>query len=295
MLRLLRWVATWPLRWIHAIGAMLGWLAYLGSPGYRRRLNANAALAGLPRAQVRAAVSEAGRLVAEAPWLWLSERAQHLMPLCTWDGDGVIDEALAQGRGLIVLTPHIGSFEVCARAFAERCGATHPATVLYRPAKQLWLRELEEQSRARPGLNTAPTSLAGVRQLLRALRRGEAVGLLPDQVPPAGQGVWAPFFGRPAYTMTLAARLVQLARAPWVVMWAQRLPKGRGWTLVVRAPSRPLPAGADSDERWLDESARLMNEVMERVIRQCPTQYLWGYNRYKKPRAAEAAAPGGDA
>jgi KDO2-lipid IV(A) lauroyltransferase len=66
------------------------------------------------------------------------------------------------------------------------------------------------------------------------------VGLLPDQVPPDGMGVWAPFYGRPAYTMTLAARLVQQTGAALLLIWAERLPAGRGWVLRV-SPARPCP------------------------------------------------------
>ena len=98
--------------------------------------------------------------------------------------------------------------------------------MLYRPARKAWLRELVDTSRTRPGLAVAPATLAGVRQMMRALRRGEAVGLLPDQVPPDGMGVWAPFFGRPAYTMTLAARLVQQTGAALLLAWGERLPRG---------------------------------------------------------------------
>jgi KDO2-lipid IV(A) lauroyltransferase len=290
MLTLVRWLSNWPLSWLHALGGVLGWTAYLASPTYRRRLRENATLAGLDAPQRRTAIAEAGRLVSEVPWLWLGRRSQPISAHVTWEGDALIDEALAAGRGLVLLTPHIGSFEVCAQAYAERWGTNRPLTVLYRPARQDWLRELEEGARSRPGLATAPTTLAGVRQLLRALKRGETVGLLPDQVPPQGQGAWAPFFGRPAYTMTLATRLTQLGGAPWLTMWAERRPAGAGWRVVVRAPSQALPTGAGDDEALQIACATVLNAEMERVIRQCPTQYLWGYHRYKRPRRPDAPA-----
>src|SRR3989344_4740241 len=93
-----------------------------------------------------------------------------------------------------------------------------PITVLYRPARQAWLAKVMETARNRPGMLAVPTTLAGVRQMIKALRRGEAVGLLPDQVPPDGQGLWAPFFGRDAYTMTLAVRLAQQTGAAVVLV-----------------------------------------------------------------------------
>jgi len=120
--------------------------------------------------------------------------------------------------------------------------------------------------------------------MIRALRRGEAVGLLPDQVPPSGMGVWAPFFGRPAYTMTLAARLLQQTGAVPLLIWGERLPRGAGYAVRVRPFGAPLPAG--TDEAAQAECAAIVNRAMEGLIRERPQQYLWGYHRYKAPRTA---------
>ena len=284
MSTLVRWLARRPLWLLHALGAGLGWLAYLLSPTYRRRFAAHAALAGVPPADWRASVAEAGRMVSELPWLWLRPPHEELGARVRWHGAELIEAAHAQGRGVLFLTPHMGCFEVTAQAIAERFAPAHgPITVLYRPARQAWLRTLIEGSRARPGVATAPASLAGVRLMIRALRRGEAVGLLPDQVPPSGMGVWAPFFGRPAYTMTLAARLLQQTGAVPLLIWGERLPHGAGYTVRVSALGETLPANDPTQA----ESAAVINRAMERLIRQCPQQYLWGYNRYKTPRSGD--------
>lgn len=287
---LLPWLSRRPLRLLHAAGALLGWLAYLASPSYRSRLKANASLAGVGVAQRRTSVAEAGKLVMELPRLWLRPRDQPIGDPVQWERAELIDAALAQGRGLVLLTPHMGSFEVAAQAYAERFGARQPITVLYRPARQAWLRELEETARARPALATAPATLAGVRQLMRALRSGQTLGLLPDQVPPLGMGVWAPFFGQPAYTMTLAARLAQQAGAAVLLIWAERLPRGAGYRVCLRPLAEPLPDKAGLDEEaWTGAAAAALNRSMEAVIRHKPEQYLWGYHRYKQPRQPEAA------
>lgn len=285
----LSWISRLPLGLIHRIGGALGWFAYTASGTYRRRLQANAARAGLTPAQRREAVAQAGRMVAELPWLWLRDAARPLGKLVQWQGAERVDEAIAAGRGVILLTPHLGCFEVVAQAYAERWGRDCPLTALYRPARQAWLREWQETSRARPGLHTAPASLAGVRQMLRALRRGETLGLLPDQVPPAGMGLWLPFFGEAAYTMTLAARLQQQSGAAWLVLWGERLPQANGWCVHVHRPEpTPERADASADERLAD-GALAINREMERLIRQAPQQYLWGYHRYKQPRTAPRA------
>ncbi len=284
---LLRWLSRWPLAWLHRLGTPVGWLAYGLSPTYRGRFVANARQAGLEPRTSRPAIAAAGRLLFELPPLWLRPAGESILQLVRWDGAELIDAALAHGRGVVFLTPHLGCFEVTAQAYAERYGAANgPITVLYRPARKAWLRGLVGTARARPGLATAPATLAGVRQMIRALRRGEAVGLLPDQVPPEGLGVWAPFFGKPAYTMTLAARLVQQTGAVPLAAWGERLDGGAGFVVHISAFEEALPG----DPAAQAESAAVVNRAMERLIRQRPQQYLWGYHRYKAParRALDA-------
>lgn len=273
-------------------GAAAGWLTYWASPTYRRRLRANAAQAGVSETDRRAAVANAGRMVFELPWLWLRPADRPIAAPVRWIGDAHLDALLREagqgGRGAILLTPHLGAFEVIAQAYAERWGARVPMTALYRPSRQATLRPIVEASRRRPGLVTAPANLAGVRQMIRALRRGEVVGLLPDQVPPQGMGVWAPFFGRDAYTMTLAARLAEQTGAALLPMRCERLPRGEGFVIVVEPMTESLPAGQSADPAHQIACAAVVNRAMERLIRDCPQQYLWGYHRYKAPRAAPA-------
>ncbi|HET7792954.1 MAG TPA: lysophospholipid acyltransferase family protein [Rhizobacter sp.] len=284
MLTLFHWFAGLPLGFLQALGAALGWLTYWLSPTYRRRMAANARQAGLSDAQWRPAIASAGRMVAELPFLWERPPSQPILPRMRFENIALLEAALARGKGVLLLTPHMGCFEVAAQAVAERFADRSAITVLYRPARKPWLRELVKSSRERPHLFAAPATLAGVRQMIRALRRGQMVGLLPDQVPPEGMGVWAPFFGRPAYTMTLAARLVQQTGAELLLAWAERLPRGDGYVLRFFPFSDELPADDAA------ESAARINRAMERLILQCPQQYLWGYHRYKAPRQQDAAA-----
>lgn len=266
-------LALLPLPVLHAAGAALGWLSFLGSGTYRRRFLENARQAGYAPAQVRPAVAEAGKLVFEAPRLWFGRP-----PAIEWDGADLIDAARASGRGIVFLTPHLGCFEATAQGYAARYGRI---TVLYRPARKPWLRELVDTARGRANLDAAPTTLAGVKQMLKALKAGEAVGLLPDQVPPDPLGAWAPFFGRPAYTMTLSARLAQQTGATILLAWGERLPWGRGYRIHLRAWPGDLA-------REPQAAAAQVNAQMERLVRECPRQYLWGYARYKAPAPARA-------
>lgn len=281
MIKLLRWFAGLPLSIVHTVGAFLGWMTVLASPSYRARLRDHSQTAGLTAQQRRRSVAQAGCMVAELPWLWLAPAHRRIGDFIEWSAPQHMQAALDQGRGLVLLTPHLGSFEVCARAYAERFGQQAALTALYRPARQAWLRELEEAARERPGLHTAPANLAGVRQMIRALRRGETVGLLPDQVPPQGLGTWATFFGREAYTMTLASRLLEQTGASLLLMWAERLERGRGWRVHVLRPGELLTGPAPTEA---PPDPQAINHLMERLILRAPEQYLWGYHRYKHPR-----------
>ncbi len=272
MITLFRIFSTLPLWLLHALGWALGWLVFAVSGLYRRRFLANARQAGVESRHWIAAVGESGKMVTELPRLWLGrpvpaelEGAQH------------IDAALALGRGVLFLTPHLGCFEITAQAYARHHGQVQPLTVLFRPPRQAWLRAVVASARARPGLLTAPTTLAGIKQMIKALKQGQCVGLLPDQVPPLGMGQWAPFFGRDAYTMTLAVRLAQQTGATVLMAWGERLSWGRGYRVHVQ----PLPSALPADSA---QAVGRINQALEELIRRCPQQYLWGYARYKQPR-----------
>ena len=273
---LFRLLSRLPLRWVQALGAALGWLAYLFSPAYRRTLRANLAQAGLDEPRLRrAAVAHAGRQGIEAAWLW-QRPAQDILRCVREAEPGLLDRLLESPQPLLLLTPHLGSFEASAQYYAARPKAqARPMTVLYRPPRKEALRGIIGE-RERPGLRLAPANFAGVRMLMRALKDGHTAGILPDQVPSQGDGAWAGFFGRPAYTMTLPARLAAGSGARVVFALCERLPAGRGYLLRLV----PFDAPRSGD---LAADAQQLNLALESLIRQCPAQYLWGYNRYKSP------------
>ena len=273
MTALFKFFSLLPLCLSHAVGWLLGWLVFCVSGVYRVRFLSNARQARLGWRQWLGAVGESGKMVAELPRLWLGAETPYV-----WDNAACVDQAYAAGKGIVFLTPHLGCFEISPQGLARRYGAAYgPLTGLYRPARQAWLAQVTAASRARPGLQMVPTNLAGVRQMLRALRQGQAVGLLPDQVPPDGLGQWAPFFGRPAYTMTLAARLVQQTGATVLLAWGERLSWGRGYRLHFRTLGHALSP-------HLDTAVIKINQAMEQLILECPQQYLWAYARYKQPK-----------
>jgi len=278
-LGLVRLLTRLPLGALQMLGGGVGQFIYWKSASYRRHFDANLtqAVGAAEAARIsQQAQAEAGKAIAELPWLWLRPREVILPKIVRVEGWSHVQAARAAGKGILFLTPHLGCFEITAQYAASHADAT-PITVLFRKPRQAWAESILRAGRTRVGMEVAPADLSGVRRLIRALKSGESVGLLPDQVPAAGQGAWLPWFGKPAYTMTLAARLAQTG-ANVIFAYAERLPRGKGFVLTCAAPTAPLPL----DD--LEATAASINDGLAQLIRQCPAQYLWGYNRYKAPR-----------
>lgn len=272
----LRLVGRLPLRLLHALGALLGWAIYGISPTYRRNLRGNLRQAGYGEARVRReAIAAAGQMLAELPAVWFRPHAEVAALVREAHGMHEALAARAQGAALLFLSPHMGCFEMASQYLALHM----PITVLYRPPKMAWVEPLMLHGRNRPNVRVAPADVRGVRAIFKALKLGEAVGFLPDQVPGEGEGEWAEFFGRPAYTMTLAAKLAEREGVRCFLVFARRLPRGRGYAIVLRPFPQALP-----DE----PPTRRLNRALEALVRECPGQYLWSYNRYKVPHGARA-------
>ncbi len=281
--RIFHFLARMPLPLMQRLGAVLGWLVWWLSPSYRRNFNANVQAAGVAWRDARPAVAAIGSMVAELPWVWMRPHTAKLDGLVKWDGSEHFEAAMQAGKGVIIMSPHIGAWEIGAQAIAEKFGPAHgPMIALFRPARQAWLEPLVANARTRPYLDSAPTSLAGVRTLIRALRNGGYTAILPDQVPPLGQGVWAPFFGRDVYTMTLLAKLAQQTGAQVIMTWCERLPAGQGFCMHMR----PFDAPEMKDATVSPEAAAAaVNRGVELMVLDAPGQYMWGYARGKQPRA----------
>ena len=282
-----RFLSFWPLRALYALGGALGWLVWAGSAGYRQRFTANVAQAGLEFEVAKPAIAEAGRFVAELPKLWLRPLGESCLKNVEMRGLDHAERAFALGQGVIFFGPHCGSFEMGPQALAEVFGPkTGPITAIYRPARQPWLAALELAARQRPHLKVLPVSLSAIKAMHKALKANQSVALLTDQVPPEGLGVWAPFFGKPAYTMTLAARLALQNGAALLPVSCERLSKGRGYIVKIWAP---LDMSAGTHALNLLDVVTRINQAIETIVLSQPGQYLWGYGRYKMPR--QDAAP----
>lgn len=274
MLYLVKSLAILPLAWLQALGRLIGILIYIFPSKYRKRLRRNALQAGYDNSQFyRHTAAETGAMILEIPKVWW--HTQKCLAITHSDEEHIVKQAIAEGRGVLYLTPHLGCFEITARHLTQY----GPLTVMFRPSRSPILDPIVESARDMHNLRAVPANRKGVREFVRALKRGEAVGMLPDQVPREGDGIWLPVFGRYALTMTLAARLALQTGVAIILTAGERLPHGKGWRIHYLRLQEPYP----NDPK---ELAAKINQALEVLIRRFPEQYLWSYNRYKEPDEA---------
>ena len=283
----LRAFAGLSLPWNHRIGALLGRLTYKLDGVYAKRMRENLAISGIAGDDssrfeqiLRESINESGKAVTEVMIAWLRppEEVSALVRDCRgWEH---VDQALQRGRGIIFVTPHLGCFDIAGRYIHSKT----PITCMYRPSKLAWVEKLMKEGRERMSAVMVPADMRGVRTLLKTLKQGGNICILPDQAPSHGDGVWADFFGRPAYTMTLIGRLQQSTDATILMFFGERLPQGTGYRLWIEPLETPLSLEPK-------HAARQINAAVEKLIRQSPAQYLWSYNRYKVPAGAAEKSP----
>jgi Kdo2-lipid IVA lauroyltransferase/acyltransferase len=280
LLALLRIIARLPLRWLHQIGVLVGWVMYRTWPTHARRLRENLRASAICaseteyRALLHETVRESGKAAVEVAKVWFGRDREINKLVTECQGWAHVEAARKLGKGIIFITPHLGCFEIAGQYIAQRLSLT----VLYRPPRQKWVKSLIIAGRSREQLLLAPTNRRGVQLLLKSLHTGQAIALLPDQAPKSAAGVWADFFGRPAYTMSLVRKLQQSTGAALISVFSRRLPCGMGFEIEFEKV-----ATEDFDESRL-------NRLVENLVRRCPEQYLWSYNRHKVPRLASQQA-----
>lgn len=261
------------------MGAWLG-RKMLWSAGMRNRLEDNLTIAKLAdRVPLRLVAESTGQLAVETIALWRTPDHIALARVRSVEG---WDDVLAlrnASRGIIFLSPHLATFEIASLYI----GSQMPMTAMFRPPRVAWAEPMMRAGRDRLQIKSVPADMGGVRAMLKALRRGEPIGVLPDQVPTSGEGVWAPFFGRPAYTMTLVQKMARTTESAVVMIACKRLTEGRGYALRFEV----LPAFSSAAE----VAAAELNAAVERAIDYAPAQYLWSYNRFKIPPASNTPSP----
>ena len=269
-------LALLPLSWLRALGTGAGAALYFCVPSLRRTVASNLAQAQL-NLSVRAVVQANLRGLADMLWVWFNPQSA-VAARCTAAQPQVLEGLRAAGQGLIVLTPHLGCFEVLGKWWAHEA----PLTAMYRRPDKAWLAQFIEAARDTPQLHMATADAIGVRKLLKTLKNRQAICILPDQAPRVGEGIWVPWFGKLAYTITLPAKLHLASGAALCVCAA--LPSPSGWT--IHCQPFEAPSGADAPAL-----TQALNEALERMVLQAPQHYAWSYRRYKGAAPAAMPAP----
>jgi len=273
---LLEWL---PLRLSQGLGSLLGTLFYWIPNSNKRiaQINIQQAYPNLSlqkqKALLQANLKETSKAFIElgAFWRWRSDKLLRLVKEV--HGRDLLEQAIAQNKGVIFLAPHIGAWEL----IGSYLSTLYPSTFLYRPPNIPSIERFMVDARGRFGATLAPTDSGGVRCLMKALKNKEVTVILPDQDPGESGGVYAPFFGRPARTMTLVSKLLQKTDSACLYMVMQRLPKGKGYILHF------LPADKDIASEDAEVATATLNKGVEPCIATAPEQYLWCYKRYRKP------------
>jgi len=270
-------VARLPLPVAHAIGASLGALFYAFPTKLRQvtAVNLQLCFPQVPPSQTnalcRTSLREVGKNMAEVGLLWLGSRERVLGCVHSVKGEDVLRKAVADSKGVLLISPHIGAWELMGLYLSMH----YPMTSMYRPPRVHELDTLMRSARERFGARLVPTDASGVRAQLQALKKGELVGVLPDQDPGTEGGAFAPFFGVPANTVTFVPRLLNKTKCTGLFAFAIRLPHGRGFDLHFE----PIPAEAAGDDMAIALAA--INNKVEEIARRFPEQYLWSYERFR--------------
>ena len=263
-----------PLIIIHLLGCFLGLLMYLLDAKFRDRtskhINQSLIVSG-KIATKNLIISNAmhiGMALMESFSIWFASNSRIKRFVKRTKNWSLIKKLKSKNKGIIFLTPHIGSFEITAQYY----GLFSPIKVMFKPTERKWINNLTLNGRKKNLVTPVNIELSGMKQIIKALKNGEAVGILPDQVPPEGHGEWSSFFNQKVYSMTLVQKLHTLTKAPIIFAIGRRLKIGSGFEIELFEFKGSV-------------TVKKIDEFIENIVKTSPEQYLWNYRRYKLPKS----------
>ncbi len=269
-----------PLTAARGLGALVGCCMYAAKRrSYRVTLkNIKACFPQLTpdeaQAMTRKSLMETAKTAAEVGIIWRNSWTWLQSKIIEVEGEDLLHAELAKGRGLIALAPHLGNWEVIAPYLASHA----PLTAMYQPVSIPAMDKLILTGRSKSNINMAPTNLKGVCMLLKALKQGHIVGILPDQLPKKEAGAeLAPFFGQEVLTMSLVHSLISRTQSPAIALFAKRI---RGGFKVIVLPADHALYSEDTLT-----SLHGLNRSVENCVHLAPVQYQWEYNRFRLPKS----------
>lgn len=264
--------------WAQRLGGMVGALLYRLNTREKCTAATNIALcfnklsAEAQRQLLQATLRENAKTLLELPGIFRRGGKYAIELIKAVEGIEYYHAAIARGKGVILLAPHLGNWELTVHYLNQFA----VITAMFDPPKQPFLHELMRAARQSTGAVLVPADGSGVRAQLKQLKQGGVVGILPDQVPQHDNaGVYAPFMGQTAFTMTLVNNLAKRSGATVLMTFAERLAPGKGYRLRVL----PAPVGmADTDPVI---AATALNQGIADCVALAPAQYQWTYKRFK--------------
>lgn len=262
----------------HRIGAVLGWMAWVSHTSLRTVTEINLDLCFPDWTEKekqrigKASLIETGKALTESFWVWRRPPADIWKLMEITEGEQLLRSAQESKAGLLVASPHLGAWELCCLPLV----VDKPVTCLYQPPRQEAMESITIAGRVNLGCEPTRLSPSGIKHVLRVLKQGDTVGVLPDQEPDEKNGLFADFFGQPANTMTLLAKFASRTEANVLFCYAIRLSRGRGWQIHYR---EPVDGIASTDKHT---AVAALNASVEQCIFSCPEQYVWNYKRFRR-------------
>lgn len=283
----IRCTSWFPLNWSQAIGRALGRFLVMINNGNIRvaRYNLERCLPHWDIAQrercARESLQHLGMTVMEAglAMCWTREKTRHWMKPTI--GEQHLIELWQQKRGVILVMPHTGNWELLPQALTAQA----PLCALYREADNVMLDKFIRDGRVRNQVEMAAANQSGVKQLLTNLKAGYTLIVLADHEPSKGTGVFVPYFGHTAYTGTLVPKLARKTGAAIVMCAVERLPQSQGFQL------RLIPGPDLANQADAEQGAAQLNDALANLIMHAPEQYTWNYKRFRRVPAGQVKNP----
>ncbi len=273
----LRVISIFPLWVIHSIAFVIGNILFVTHSGLKRNTNTNLQLCfpketnGKLKDLLRKTLIENCKTALEFGYVWFRSPSFLLSKIKEAEGLEIMQEEFEKEEGILLVAPHYGQWEIVGLYIAKR----FPSCYLYKKPKITELDSVMTKARGRNGASIVPADHSGIRHLFQSLKQGKVIGILPDQDPSTGDGVFAPFFGIPAKTMILLSRFAAKTKAPVIITYAERLPFARGYKMHFRKIEGEIYS------KDLAKSATELNKAIEEDVRKFPAQYQWTYKRFK--------------
>lgn len=277
IIAVIRVLSVLPLRWAQAVGRMIGRVGLRVGGKFMTvaRVNVRICFPDSDQSEqqriVRSAVLNSAMTASELGIMWGRSPAYALKLIRNVHNESVLDEALARGRGVLLLAPHLGNWELSNTYIASRM----PLTAMYRPSRNPVFDQWMHTRREQTGASLVPANVSGVKALYRCLKDGGVVGFLPDQEPLPEGGEFVPFMGHSALTPRLPHQILRRTGAAAVFIFARRLPDGEGFDIHFH----PAPEAIYSEDQY--EALAAMNQGVAECVAICPEQYQWLYRRFK--------------